>query len=113
MTAIETTNMTNAAYRQLLALRKDSHRGSECVQKVVDSLMEEFSCSRRRAVLKVTAAWYDLEASNASKAYIDVSHTTGNAVVICDTATGRTSIFSISELLQLRERAAHVTHIQA
>jgi len=113
MTAIETTNMTNAAYRQLLALRKDSHRGSECVQKVVDSLMEEFSCSRRRAVLNVTAVWYDLEASNSSKAYIDVSHTTGNAVVIRDTATGRTSIFSISELLQLRERAAHVTHIQA
>lgn len=113
MTAIAKTNMTDTAYGQLIALRQSGHGASQCIESVVDSLMEEYGCSRRRAVLKVTAAWYDLEAAGAKSAYIDVSHTTGNTVVVHDTGTGRTSIFSIRELLQLRDNASNVTHIQA
>jgi len=46
-------------------------------------------------------------------AFIDVSLTTGNTVVIFDASTGRTSVFSIRELLHLRDNANPVTHIQA
>jgi hypothetical protein len=112
MNAIQ-KNMNDAAYAQLIALRKSNTSASECVELTTDSLMEEFGCSRRRAMLKVTAAWYDLEAAGAQSAYIDVSHTTGNSVVIHDTATGRTSIFSVRELLQLRDQAVNPIAINA
>jgi len=111
MTAIA-NNMTDTAYGQLLALRKDKLPARECVEMTIDSLMEEFSCSRRRAAFLVMKAWADLEAQKAPKAHIDVSHTTGQMVVIKD-ETGRVSIFSINELLQLRDQAATHHHIHA
>jgi hypothetical protein len=113
MTAIAKQSMTDATYSQLTALRKNSHSARECVEKVVFSLMEEFNCSRRRAALLATKVWAELECVGLPAAYIDVSHTTGNAVVIHDTGTGRTSVFSIRELLQLRDSASAVSHIQA
>lgn len=113
MTAIAKTNMTDAAYGQLIALRKHEHSAAQCIESVVDSLIEDFGCSRRRAALLASSVWSDLEDAGQPAAYIDVSHTTGNTVVVHDTGTGRTSIFSIRELLQLRDNASNVTHIQA
>jgi hypothetical protein len=113
MTAIAKQIMTDAAYRQLMALRKHSHSANDCVEKVVDSLMEEFNCSRRRAAILALSVWADLEDVGMPAAFIDVSLTTGNTVVIFDASTGRTSVFSIRELLHLRDNANPVTHIQA
>lgn len=100
-------NMTDAAYSQLLALRKGSTDARECVELTVDSLMEEFQCSRRRASLLAIRAWHDLEGAKQPNAYVDVSLTTGNTVVVHD-ASGRTSIFSVQELLKLRDQAAAI-----
>ncbi|OEY67442.1 hypothetical protein [Marinobacter sp. X15-166B] len=94
----------NAAYGQLIALRKRDFGRKSAISMTIDSIMEEFHCSRRRAALIVTRAWADLEAVGQRSAYVDVSLTTGNTVVIHDT-TGRTSVFSIHELLQLRDTA--------
>lgn len=113
MNATAKTNMTDATYGQLIALRKRNHDAAQCIENVVDSLMEEFGCSRRRAALLASSVWTDLEEAGKPAAYVDVNHTTGNTVVIRDTSTGRTSIFSIRELLQLRDSASNVTHIQA
>lgn len=104
-------SMTDSAYAQLIALRAGNAQcnARECIEMVIDSLMEEFQCSRRRAALTATQAWHDLEARGQARAYVDVGLTTGNTVVVHDGA-GRTSIFSVHELLRLREHAA-VTHI--
>lgn len=98
-------NMTDAAFCQLLALRKGSQDARECIAMTTDSLMEEFQCSRRRASLLAIRAWNDLESKGQPSAYVDVSLTTGNSVVIHDNS-GRTSVFSVHELLKLREQAA-------
>ncbi len=111
MTAIA-KNMTDTAYGQLLALRKENLTERECVEMTIDSLMEEFSCSRRRAAFLVMKAWADLDARGKPAAHIDVSHTTGQMVVIKD-ETGRTSILSVHEILQLRDQAANTVHIHA
>lgn len=112
MTAIA-KNMTDTAYGQLLALRKDKVPARDCVEMTIDSLMEEFGCSRRRAALLVIQAWSDLDAKGKPAAHIDVSHTTGNTVVI-KTADGRINIFSVHEILKLRDQAASTTlHIHA
>lgn len=100
-------SMTDAAYSQLLALRKGSTDARECIDMTVDSLMEEFQCSRRRASLLAVRAWHDLEGKDQPRAFVDVSLTTGNTVVIHD-QSGRTSIFSVQELLQLRDQAAAI-----
>lgn len=113
MTAITKPSMNESAYRQLMALRKNSRSADRCVEKVTDSLMEEFNCSRRRAAMLAVSVWADLEQAGRPSAYIDVSHTTGNTVVIHDTGTGRTSVFSIRELLQLRDSTSTIAHIQA
>ena len=101
--------MTDSAYAQLLALRKSGRKYSsrESVQMTIDSLMEQYQCSRRRAALLATKAWADLEASGKPAAFVDVALTTGNMVVIHD-ASGRTSVFSVHELLQLRD-STHTT----
>jgi hypothetical protein len=95
-------NMTDSAYAQLLALRNGHYDARECVDMTIDSLMEQYQCSRRRAALVTTKAWADLEATGKPPAYVDASLTTGNTVVIHD-ASGRTNIFSVHELLQLRD----------
>lgn len=97
-----TTNITNAAYGQLIALRKRACAARECVEATIDSLIEEYQVSRRQAALITTQAWADLEATGKPVAFVDVSLTTGNMVVIHD-ASGRTSIFCVHELLQLRD----------
>ncbi|MBY5938028.1 hypothetical protein [Marinobacter nauticus] len=100
-------SMTDAAYSQLLALRKGSTDARECIEMTVDSLMEEYQCSRRRASLLVIRAWHDLEGTKQPRAYVDVSLTTGNTVVVHD-QSGRTSIFSVQELLKLRDQATAI-----
>ncbi len=100
-------NMTDTAYAQLLALRNGSYNARECVEMTIDSLMEQYQCTRRRAALVTTKAWADLECTGKPPAYVDVSLTTGNTVVIHD-ASGRTNIFSVHELLQLRD-SQHTT----
>lgn len=105
-------SMTDAAYAQLLALRNHSQDARECIEMAIDSLMEEYQCSRRRAAIVAMQAWTDLEDKGRPVAYVDVSLTTGNMVVIHD-ADGRTSIFSARELLQLRELNNNPTRIHA
>src|SRR5690554_4024643 len=94
--------ITNAAYGQLIAQRKQGISARESVEATIDSLIEEYLVSRRQAALIVTQAWADLESAGKPAAFIDVSRTTGNMVVVRDTGTGCTSIFSVHELLQLR-----------
>lgn len=101
--------MTDSAYAQLLALRKGSYDARECVEMTIDSLMEQFHCTRRRAALITTKIWADLEAAGKPAAFVDVGLTTGHTVVIHD-ASGRTSIFSVHELLQLRDSQHNTTN---
>lgn len=101
-------NMTDAAYGQMIALRKQGEPARGCIEMTVDSLMDEFLCSRRRASLLAIRAWYDLEAKGQPAAYVDVSLTTGNTVVVHD-QSGRTSVFSVQELMRLRDQAAATT----
>ena len=109
-----TTTITNAAYGQLIALRKQGHAVVESIEATIDSLMEEFDISRRQAALIATQAWTDLEDSGKTSAYVDVSRTTGNMVVIHDTSTGCACIFSVQELLALRaNNPDQLTRIQA
>lgn len=111
MTAIA-KNMTDTAYAQLLSLKKQHISAREAVDMTIDSLMEEFSCSRRRAAFLVMQIWADLETAGHTRAHIDLNHTTGQTVVIKD-QNGRTCIFSINELLQLRAQAAQPIQINA
>ncbi|WP_375581774.1 hypothetical protein ABWH88_02145 [Marinobacter adhaerens] len=109
-----TSPITNAAYGQLIAQRKQGFSARESVEATIDSLIEEYLVSRRKAALIVTQAWADLEDTGKPAAFVDVSRTTANMVVVKDTATGCTSIFSVHELLQFRaNNPDHVNRIHA
>lgn len=112
MNAIPKINMTDAAYRQVIALRKSGMGARECVELTTDSLMEEFGCTKRRAALLAIHTWTDLDAAGKPSAYVDVSLTTGNSVVIHE-GNGRTSILSVHELLKLRDQAVNPIAINA
>lgn len=106
MNAIAEKDIQNAAYSQMIALLDGTRTARLCIEMVAESLVEEFSCSLRRATYITTAAWADLDSAGSFEtAYVDASRTTGNMVVVQDPTTGRTSIFSVRELLALREQA--------
>lgn len=105
-------SMTDAAYAQIIALKNSGSDARECIEMTTDSLMEEYQCSRRRAALLAVQTWTDLDAKGQPGAYVDVSLTTGNMVVLHD-EHGHTSIFSVRELLQLRAKHATPTRIHA
>lgn len=111
MKATAQKDIHNAAYSQLIALSESGSTPASCIEMVAETLVEEFSCSLRRATYIATAAWTDLDSANAPGAYVDASRTTGNMVVVQDPSTGRSSIFSVRELLALREQATthHLT----
>lgn len=105
MKATAQKDIHNAAYSQLIALRDSGTEPASAINMVAETLVEEFSCSLRRATFIATAAWTDLDSAGTAGAYVDASRTTGNMVVVQDPGTGRTSIFSVRELLALREQA--------
>ncbi|MBB5320449.1 hypothetical protein [Marinobacter oulmenensis] len=105
MTATAQNAIHNAAYSQLIALRDSGTRAESAITMVAETLVEEFSCSLRRATFIAVTAWTDLDRAATAGAYVDTTCTSGNMVVIQDPSTGRTSIFSVRELLALREQA--------
>jgi len=94
----------NAAYGQLIALRRSNRQAQPCLEMVTESLMEEFGCTHRRAASIAATAWLDLEDVGRPPAYVDMNCTTAGVVTVVCPTTGRTSIFSARELLSLRER---------
>jgi len=107
MNATAQNAIQNAAYGQLIALRDSGTEPASAINMVAETLVEEFGCSLNRATFITTAAWTDLDSAGTTGAYVDASRTTGKMVVVQDPATGRTSIFSVRELLALREQAAN------
>lgn len=95
--------ITNCAYKHVIAGRKAGYLARRCIEQATEAVMQAHNCSRRKAALVTTEAWIDLEAASPCTAYIDVSHTTGNMVVLRD-RSGTTSIFSVNELLQMRQQ---------
>lgn|SRR5690554_6531650 len=109
----QSQQMSDTAYAHMIAARKARRSKDQCIEDTVTALMEGFSCARRRAVLLAISTWNDLEAAGKPLAYIDVSQTTGNTVVVRD-FSGKTNVFSIHELLELRnQNQEQLTRIQA
>jgi len=98
------STITNAAYGQLIALRKSNQQAQSCIEMVSETLTEEYGITRKRAQTIAATAWLDLEDVGRPAAYVDMTRTTAGVVCVTCPTTGRTTLFSARELMALREQ---------